>query len=182
MRAQRMVMTGLLVAVAFLLMATVQIPILPQAPFLKYDPSDAAALVGGVLYGPGTGVLVVLLKDVLFLLFRARGPFGPVADFIAAGTFVAVTAWAYRRMGGPFPWRLLSAATVGMIARVLVMIPANFVILYLEFGMPPARVAGMLLPAIVPFNAVKAALNALLALAVAEPLGRYLPVPELPGR
>jgi hypothetical protein len=65
---------------------------------------------------------------------------------------------------------------------VLVMIPANFVILYLEFGMPPARVAGMLLPAIVPFNAVKAALNALLALAVAEPLGRYLPVPELPGR
>jgi riboflavin transporter FmnP len=175
-------MTGLLVAVAFLLMATVQIPILPQAPFLKYDPSDAAALVGGVLYGPGTGLLVVLLKDVLFLLFRARGPFGPLADFIAAGTFVAVTAWAYRRMGGAFPWRLLSAAVVGMVARVLVMIPANFVILYLEFGMPPARVAGMLLPAIVPFNAVKAALNALLALAVAEPLGRYLPVPELPGR
>ncbi|MDR7603049.1 MAG: ECF transporter S component [Armatimonadota bacterium] len=182
MRAHWVVMTGLLVAVAFLLMATVQLPILPQAPFLKYDPSDAAALVGGVLYGPGTGVLVVFLKDVLFFLFRAKGPFGPLADFIAAGTFVAVTAWAYRRMGGPFPWRLLSAATVGMIARVLVMIPANFVILYLEFGMPPARVAGLLLPAIVPFNAVKATLNALLALVVAEPLGRYLPAPEFPER
>ncbi len=177
-----MVTTGVLVAVAFLLMAAVQIPLLPHAPFLKYDPSDAVALLGGVLYGPGAGVLVVLLKDVLFLLFRAKGPFGPIADFIAAGTFVAVTAWAYRRIHRPFPWRLLLAATVGMGARVLVMIPANFVILYLEFGMPPARVAGMLLPAIVPFNAVKAALNALLALVVAEPLGRYLPIPESADR
>ncbi len=177
-----MVMTGVLVAVAFLLMATVQIPLLPHAPFLKYDPSDAAALLGGVLYGPGTGVLVVLLKDVLFFLFRAKGPFGPIADFIAAGTFVAVTAWAYRRIPRPFPWRLLLAAAIGMGARVLVMIPANFVILYLEFGMPPARVAGLLLPAIVPFNAVKAALNALLALVAAEPLGRYLPVPGSANR
>jgi riboflavin transporter FmnP len=176
MRGQQIVMMGLLSAVAFLLMATIQLPILPQAPFLKYDPSDAAGLLAGVMYGPAAGVLVVLVKDVLFLLFRARGPFGPLADFIAASTFVGVTAWAYRRRAGSFVRRMVAAALVGTAARVLVMIPANFVILYLEFGMPPGKVAGMLLPAIVPFNATKAAINAVLALLVADPLGRYLPL------
>ncbi len=163
---------GMLAAVAFLLMATVQVPVLPQAPYLRYDPSDAVGLLAGVWYGPGAGVLVVLAKDLLYLLSRARSPFGPAADFVAAGTFVAATAWAYRRMGGGFAWRLAAAAGVGLVARVVVMIPTNFVVLYLQFGMPPERVAGLLLPVIVPFNAGKALVNAALALAVAEPLYR----------
>jgi len=91
---------------------------------------------------------------------------------LAAATFVAVTAWAYRRVRGPFARRLLYAAAFGAAARVLIMIPANFVLLALQFGMPPARVAGMLLPVIVPFNAVKALANAVIALLVAEPVAR----------
>jgi riboflavin transporter FmnP len=154
-------------------MVTIQVPILPQAPFLKYDPSDAVALLGGLLYGPSAGLACVFIKDVLFLLFRAGSPFGPLADFIAAGTFVVAAAWAYRRRSGSFPRRLLEAAVFGAAVRVVVMIPANFVILYLEFGMPPARVAGMLLPAIMPFNALKAVANAVIALAIVEPVQRY---------
>lgn len=172
MGTQRLVATAMFAAVAFVLMAAVQIPLLPYAPYLTYDPSDAVGLLAGVLYGPGAGVTVVLLKDVLFFLLRARGPIGPAADFLAAATFVAVTAWAYRRVRGPFARRLIYAAAVGAAARVLIMIPANFVLLALQFGMTPARVAGMLLPVIVPFNAVKAAANALIALLVAEPVVR----------
>ena len=85
----------MLAALAFLLMAAIQIPVLPQAPYLTYDPSDAVALLAGVLYGPGAGVTVVALKDLLFLLLRAHGPFGPAADFLAAATFVWVTAWTF---------------------------------------------------------------------------------------
>jgi riboflavin transporter FmnP len=163
----------MLAAIAFLMMAVVQIPLLPGVPYLTYDPSDAVALLAGTLYGPGVGVLVVLVKDVLFLFFRARGPFGPTADFIAASTFVAVTSWAFRRGRGPFVPRLIQAAVVGTVARVLVMIPANFVILALQFGMPPAKVARMLLPVIIPFNALKAAINATVALVIAEPVARH---------
>jgi len=171
--AHRIATLGTLTAAAFLLMAAIQVPILPQAPFLTYDPSDAVGLLAGLLYGPASGVLVVLLKDVLFLLTRAHGPLGPLADFIAAGTFVAVTAWAYRRRTGGFARRLLEAAALGAAARVAIMIPANVAILALQFGMPPSRVTGMLVSAIVPFNAVKAAINAGLALLVAEPVIRH---------
>lgn len=174
MSVHKLVGVAVLAAMAFVLMATVQIPVLPQAPYLRYDPSDAVALLGGILYGPGPAVAVVFLKDVLYLLFRARGPFGPLADFVAAATFVAATSWAYHRGRGALVPRLLRAAAVGILARVLVMIPGNFVILYLQFGMPPERVAKMLLPIFVPFNAVKAAANALLALFVLAPAVRHV--------
>lgn len=170
----------MLAATAFVLMATIQLPILPQAPFLRYDPSDAVALLGGLAYGPGAGAAIVLVKDVLFFLLRARSPFGPLADFIAAGSFVVATAWVFRRARGSFARRLLVAALLGAVARVLVMIPANFVILYLQFGTPPARVAALLLPAIIPFNAIKALMNAGIAYLVAGPFLRHVPqvVPE----
>jgi riboflavin transporter FmnP len=172
----RLVACAMLAAAALVLMASIQVPLLPYAPYLTYDPSDAVCLLAGVLYGPGAGIVVVLLKDALFLLLRAHGPIGPAADFLAAATFVAVTAWGYRRATGPFARRLACAAVLGTAARVLIMIPANFVLLGLQFGMPPARVAGLLVSAIVPFNAAKALANALLALLVTEPVIRAVGV------
>jgi riboflavin transporter FmnP len=167
---RRLVFLGVGSALAFLLMATLQIPVLPQAPYLRYDPSDAVALLAGVVYGPGAGVAVVLVKDLLYLAFRARGPFGPLADFIAASAFVAVTAWGFRRVRGSFARRLLWSALAGILARVLITIPANFVILNLQFGLSPDRVQAMLLPIIIPFNALKAGANAVLALVASGPV------------
>ncbi|MGQ0568281.1 MAG: ECF transporter S component [Armatimonadota bacterium] len=181
MTTSRLVVTAMLGALAFLAMATVQFPLLPQASFLKYDPSDAIALLAGVLYGPAAGAAVVLVKDALFLLLRGGTPFGVLADLVAATTFVGVTAWAYRRRRGSFARRLLTAAALGAVARVLVMIPTNFIILFLEFGMPPARVAGLMLPVIIPFNALKALINAGIALVLVEPLVRHAPQGPSPG-
>lgn len=169
MKTQQLAVLGMLSAIAYLLMAAVKFPIVPGAPFLKYDPSDAAGLVAGILYGPAAGVIVAAIKDIFFF---ARNPLGIIADFIAAATFVGVTAWAYRRGSGPPASRLLWAAAFGIAARVLVMIPTNFVILWWQFGMPPERVSSLLLPAIVPFNALKGLINALLAFVVAMPLVR----------
>src|SRR5713226_5514767 len=123
-KTQQLAVLGMLSAIAYLLMAAVKFPIVPGAPFLKYDPSDAAGLVAGILYGPAAGVLVAAIKDIFFF---ARNPLGIIADFIAAATFVGVTAWAYRRGPGPPASRLLRAAAYGIAARVLVMIPTNFV-------------------------------------------------------
>lgn len=173
MKTQQLVMLGMLSAVAYLLMLTIKFPILPAAPFLKYDPSDAAGLIAGILYGPGSGIAVAALKDAFFF---ARNPFGITADFIAAATFVGVTAWVYHRGAGTTTSRLLRAAAFGVAARVLVMIPANFVILRLQLGLPPERVAGMLLPAIIPFNTLKGVMNAILAFVVAVPLVRRVMV------
>lgn len=167
MRDTRMlVLIGMLGAAAFILMATVQIPILPAAPYLRYDPSDVVALLMAFMAGPVPGVAVVVLKDVLYLLFRARSVFGPLANLIAVATFVGVAGWMYQRQASPSRLWLVASCAAGALARILVMIPANFVILNLQFGLTPARVAELLWPVIIPFNALAGALNTALSVAI----------------
>ncbi len=177
-----LILVGMLGAAAFILMATVQFPILPAAPYLKYDPSDAVGLLAAFLVGPAIGVAVVAVKALLFLLFRAKTFFGPLANFIAVGTFVGVAGWVYQRRQAPSLGSFVSACGAGALARVVVMIPANFVILYLEFGLPPSRVTPLLWPAIIPFNSAASAINAALTIVIMVALTRRgvmrLPVPR----
>jgi riboflavin transporter FmnP len=165
------VLIGMLGAVAFILMATIQVPILPSAPYLRYDPSDVIGLIAVLLAGPVAGVAVVALKDVLYLLFRARSIFGPLANFVAVATFVGVAGWMLRGRRLTLS-SLLAACAAGGIARVLVMIPANYVILNLQFGMPPARVAELLLPVIIPFNVIATVINTALTAVIALAIRR----------
>jgi riboflavin transporter FmnP len=155
------VLIGMLGAVAFILMATIQVPVLPSAPYLRYDPSDVIGLIAVLLAGPVAGVAVVALKDMLYLLFRARSIFGPLANFVAVATFVGVAGWMLRGRKLSLS-SLVAACAVGGLARVLVMIPTNYVILNLQFGMPPARVSDLLVPVIIPFNALATILNTVL--------------------
>jgi riboflavin transporter FmnP len=165
-----MVLIGVLAAAAFILMVTVQVPVLPAAPYLRYNPSDVVALLLASVAGPLPGVAVVVLKDILYLFFRARSIFGPLGDLIAVATFVGFAGWVYTRRPQPSGGWFLAACGVGALARVLVMIPANFLLLNLQFGMPPAKVAALVWPVIIPFNAlasvINAALSAVLLLAI----------------
>ncbi|HEY8487021.1 MAG TPA: ECF transporter S component, partial [Limnochordales bacterium] len=89
---------AVLAACATVVMMYVKFPIVPGAPFLKYDPSDAITLLAALWWGPASGVAAVALKDLLLWLLRDGNPLGPLADAIAAGTFVACTAAVYRRL------------------------------------------------------------------------------------
>ncbi|NLG68419.1 MAG: ECF transporter S component [Firmicutes bacterium] len=188
--ARRLTQVGVMAAASLVAMLTIRFPIVPGATFLKYDPSDAVGLLAGRTMGPGAGVSTVLLKDVLFWLLRGTDPFGPLADFLAAATFVGVASAVAHRLwptddgettvrrpalrplhAGALPAMALGVA-VGTAARVVVMALANFPILYLEMGMPPARVAALMWPAIVPFNALKGLLNGALAMVLAAALVR----------
>lgn len=167
-----LVLIGMLGGASFILMATLQFPIVPSAPYLRYDPSDVVGVLAAVTMGPAAGVAVVGLKAVLYLLLRARSIFGPAANFIAVATFVGVTGWVFRRRSRPVLLWLLAACTAGAVARLAAVIPANFVILNLQFGMPPAQVAALLWPVIIPFNAIASALNTALAGVILSALWR----------
>ena len=187
--ARRLTQVGVMAAASLVAMLTIRFPIVPGATFLKYDPSDAVGLLTGLMMGPGAGVLTVFLKDVLFWILRGTDPFGPLADFLAAATFVGVASAVSHRLwpmeegeatargtlrplhASALPAMALGVA-VGTTARVVVMALANFPILYLEMGMPPARVAALMWPAIVPFNALKGLLNGALAMVLAAALVR----------
>ncbi len=150
------VLAALFGAIAFLVMF-LGFPILPGAAFLKYEPSGMVILAATVLLGPSAGVLACLVKDAAFLITGMGNLFGVASDFFNTAAFAIVAGMFIRRT--PAVKNHLTGYAAGTLAATLVMIPVNYVILRLEFGMSAEVVTGMLLPAILPFNLLKGLLN-----------------------
>ncbi|MER3456391.1 MAG: hypothetical protein C4304_05815 [candidate division GAL15 bacterium] len=172
MHVRRLASLGMLSAVAALLMRFVQFPILPAAPYLKFDPSEVPTLLAGVLHGPAGAVGVAFLKNLLYaaLFGSPTGWVGPFANFAAVSFFAATAAWVYRRE--PTPRGLAKGVAAGAVTRAVLMVPIlAFVVLPVFFGYSPTdwatlqrRVVPLLASAFVPFNLVTSAVNGALTL------------------
>lgn len=134
-----------------------------KVQFLTFDAKDCIIAVGALSLGPIAGALVSALVALLeFLLSSTTGVYGLIMNFISSATF-SVTAsviYCFRRRFG--------FAVIGLCSAVLatagVMMLANCLITPYYMGAPRAAVVGMMLPLLLPFNLIKAALNASLTL------------------
>jgi riboflavin transporter FmnP len=154
-----MVRIGLL-AGAGLILTLLEFPILPSAPFLKYDASEVPALLATFGMGPAAGVATEALKCVLFHFSgkNTTGIVGTSAMFVAGGTLVLVAGvvYSYKRSIAGAVTSLL-AATVTMTA---VMSLANLYVFLPLWGIPPALRAGLVMTAVLPFNLLKGLISA----------------------
>ena len=85
----------------------------------------------------------------------------------------------YKRQGNIYKYhksrgRAVVALLCGVLVMAAVMAAANLVITPLFMGTPVSAVKAMLLPVIIPFNLIKAGINALITFLVYKPLARYL--------
>jgi hypothetical protein len=62
-KVTKMVTIAMLSAISYVLMLF-QFPLLPAAPFLQVDFGDIPALIGGIIFGPVTGVIIVLFRNM----------------------------------------------------------------------------------------------------------------------
>ena len=92
--------------------------------------------------------------------------------FLATGTFVLLAGNLYR------PHRTRKAALLGLAAGTLamtaVMCVCNLVFTPLFMGSPVGEVVKLLLPAIIPFNLAKAAINSVITYLVYKPISRLV--------
>src|SRR5450756_2804270 len=65
-------LTGMLAAVGYVLQLF-EFPLLPAAPFLKFDFGDVAVVVAGSMFGPGAAVLTAIVKGLLWALIGRGG-------------------------------------------------------------------------------------------------------------
>ncbi len=157
MQVKKIVYIGMFSAIAFILMSTISIPIIPYATYLRYEPSEVASIFVAVLFGPWAGVVVCFLKDLLYFFFRAKSIFGPTADFFASSVFTFIIGAVYYKHRNKKS--LIIAGIIATIGRIFVMIPINIVILWLQFGFTTKKVLNMMLPIIIPFNSLKSIIN-----------------------
>ncbi len=157
--------TGISILIALSITAgyLIHFPILPQAPFLLYDPGSVFLLIGSFKMGSRTGLLMCLITAVLFALITGQGgPYGALMNFLATGTFIFVSSKSYSfyhtKKGA------ILGLILGTIAMTLIMIPANLIITPIYLGVPREVVVNMLVPAIIPFNLLKGIISGILTL------------------
>ena len=165
MKSKKITGIGLLVALSIIVGYFIHFPVLPQAPFLLYDPGSVFLLIGSFKLGPKIGLLMSLLTAVLFALITGQGgPYGALMNFLATGTLVFVASQIYflnhTKKGA------VLGVILGTVAMTLIMVPANLVITPLYLGVSRDIVTKMLLPAIIPFNLIKGILSGVITLIV----------------
>ena len=126
-RTRFITVTAMLGAVSFVLQfLEFSVPFVPS--FIKLDFSDLPALIGSFALGPGCGVLVALIKNVLHLLDTSSGGVGEISNFILCALFVLPAGILYRRK--KTRRTALIGSVIGAVISSLVSILTNYFIVY----------------------------------------------------
>ena len=163
---KKLVTLAMLAAIAYIMVFLVRIPVVL---FLKYEPKDVIITIGGFLFGPLEAFLVSLVVSLVEMVsISDTGFIGAIMNLLSSCSFACVAAFVYKRK------RSLAGAALGLatgsVVMVIVMLLWNWLITPLYMEVPRAVVEGMLLPAFLPFNALKAGLNSVLTMLLYKPL------------
>lgn len=153
MSTAQMVSIALFTAIAAAL-SYLEIPLIPAAPYLKYDPSGIVSLIVAMVYGPLAGVLVAILSWVPHML---TNPIGAVLNICAAVSLIVPASLIYR--GDKTMRKAIIGMSVGILASLTVSIGLNFIATPLYFGGSIYDVVKLVIPILIPFNLIKLFLN-----------------------
>ena len=181
--------TAMLGAVAAVLMyLEFPIPIMPA--FVKLDVSELPALIASFAYGPVSGILVCLIKNLIKLPSTSTAAVGELFNFVMGSLFVGVAGLIYKR--NKTRKGAIVGALLGALVMAVVSVPYNYFIVYpayvVMYHLPLDAIIGMyqainpnvngllacLLVFNLPFTFVKGALDAALCFLVYKPLSPIL--------
>ena len=168
---KRIAITALFCAAAAICTLFIEFPIIPGVPFLKYDPSAIVALVGGFAFGPATGV-VVSIVSYLPHIATSSGVYGMIMAIIATLSLVLPASLIYKR-NTTFKGALIGMA-VGAVVCLVCCIAANLIVTPIYMGTPREKVVEMIVPALLPFNVAKIAINCVVTALVYKPVTKAL--------
>lgn len=161
MKSNKITNASMLIALSIVAGYFIHFPILPQAPFLLYDPGNVFLLIGSFKLGPKIGVLMCFITAILFALITGQGgPYGALMNFLATGTLIFVSSQIY--LLNHTKEGAILGMILGTLAMTLIMIPANLIITPFYLGVEKEIVVKMLIPAIIPFNLLKGIISGFL--------------------
>ena len=160
----KLAITALMCA-ASLLLSFIQIPIFPAAPWLMYDPSGVICLFAGLVLGPQTGVLVAVLSWLPRIFFD---PFGTPMGILSTCAFLLPATILYAKTQSRTS--CTKGLVLGAVLSIIVACALNLVITPFYAHIPMEQVAAMIIPILLPFNALKMLVNISLAQLAFKPV------------
>ena len=159
-KISRLAKLGVLAALSVVLVFFIHFPIFPAASYLEYDPADIPIMIATFAFGPWYGLMTTIVVAVIqgVTVSASGGVYGIIMHIISTGTFVLVAGLLYQKHKSKKG--ALIALLCGVAAWGLIMMPANLIITPIFTGMPVEAIRAILLPIILPFNLIKAGINA----------------------
>ncbi|MDX8044787.1 ECF transporter S component [Gracilibacillus sp. S3-1-1] len=175
----RLIVISILGTISVLLMfLNFPIPFVPA--YLRIDVSDIPALIGGVIFSPLAGVLVVAVKNILYLLVTAiSDPVGVVANFFAGMFYVVPVSLMYMK------YRSMKSVWIGLGIGTLLMTIGLSLLNYFLFlpayswfmgweEMSEAVKRTTVLAGILPFNLIKGIIVAVVFVLIFSKLKNWI--------
>jgi riboflavin transporter FmnP len=94
-KTRKLTAAAILAAAAYLL-AFLEFPVPLTPAFARMDLSDLPALIGAFAFGPVTGVMVELVKNLLGLMTSSTGGVGELANFLMGASYVFTAGAVYK--------------------------------------------------------------------------------------
>src|SRR5690625_1794295 len=167
----KMIILALLGAISLvLLFLNFPLPFLP--PYLKIDFSEVPALLASLIFSPIAGVIVVAIKNILYLAIGGGEPVGVAANFLAGILFVLPVSIAYHKFKGVKS--IVSGLVIGTIIMAIAMSVLNYLVLlpvYAWFmGMEEMKIESVkqvaVLYGVLQFNVIKGIIVGMLFLSL----------------
>lgn len=171
-KTHQLTLMAMFAALAYILMVVGRLPI-STVSFLKYDPKDVILVISGFVLGPMPALLVTVVVSLIEMLtVSSTGIIGLIMNVLSSAGFACTAAVVYKKRHS-----LKGAAlglVLGVVTMVVLMLLWNYFITPYYMGYPREAVAAMLVPVFLPFNLIKGALNAAIAMLIYKPISRAL--------
>lgn len=141
--------------------------------FLNLDFKDVIIAICGMYFGPVYGLILALTVPLLeFITVSSTGVYGLIMNILSSAAFVGTASLIY------YFKKTLSGAVIALCSAVLamtaVMMLANMYVTPYYMGVSREDVTAMIPTLLLPFNAIKAVLNAALTLCLYKPITKIL--------
>lgn len=173
MSTRVMVSLAMLAAISIILVSVWRFPF-PTAKFLEYDPADIPILIAAFAYGPVPGLILTVVVSVIqgLTVSATSGPIGVVMHIFATGACAFVAGSIYKR--NKTRKSAVLALFVGGLVQTIAMVIMNMIFTPLFMNVPLETVIALLVPAIIPFNLLKAGINGTVTFILYKFISRYL--------
>ncbi len=166
---RKLVVLSLLCAVGFVSMLYIKIPVIG---FLSFEPKDVFLTLAGFLYGPLAALACSVVTGLMELTVSSTGLIGMMMNILSSAAFACTAALIYRTR------RTLYSAAAGMTVSVAVMTAVmllwNYLISPLYMHVTREEIVPLLTSMFLPFNLLKAGINAAVTLLLYRPFMRVL--------
>ena len=170
----KLVITGILSALAVVLMLLIRFSLLPGAKFLEYDMGDFPVIIASLFVGTPSGFIVLLIVSVVqsLTVSAASSWQGFIMHVLSTGIYIVVLKLFTLKKDSFL--RLLSGSCVATIALTAIMVPLNLIFTPMYLNTTVEAVLELMLPAIIPFNFIKGIINSIITVCIYHPLKRIL--------